>query len=88
MWYQDSKTRKIIEEVAEEHNITPDDVLGVLVSFFDTILRLTNGTKVKLFKVIGLGSLIAKGHIPKRANSAANKKLKVEGLIKEQSVQQ
>lgn len=88
MWYNNPQTRRIIEEVAEDFNITPDDVLGVLVSFFDTLLRLSVGTKVKLFKVIGFGSIIAKGHIPKRANASGSKRLKVEALIKETSTEQ
>lgn len=85
MWYKDSRTRQIIEEVAEEFNITPDDVLGVLVSFFDTTLRLSKGTKVKLFRVIGLGSIVAKGHIPKRTNASGSKRLTVDSIIKKQS---
>jgi hypothetical protein len=84
MWHNDPTTRRIIQEVAEDFNITPNDVLGVLTSFFDQILNLSKGIKVKMFTVIGLGKIIAKGHIPKRVNAAGSKRLRVDALIKEQ----
>lgn len=74
MWYNDSTVKRIIQETAEECGVTPDNVLGVLNSIFDTIIAGISKPNIGMFRLRGLGSLQKKGYITKRTRTIEDRR--------------
>lgn len=91
MWYNNSTIKNIIEEIAEEQGLTPDDVLGVLLNYFNSIIEGSKNSLVKFFRLRGLGSFSAHGYksrllrtIDNKNQEKKQKKRELQRLVKTQ----
>ena len=66
LWSKQSLVKKIFKEIAEELNLTPDEVSGVLVCLFDSVVTGVMNKKIKMFRFPNWGRLNQLGYLSKR----------------------